>query len=80
MRLYYGTADVTVDTLNTNIAAAGMHALGADNVEVWPLAGLNHTTAQWPAYISARKWFDTFPVPVAEPDGDDADDGGGGPR
>jgi hypothetical protein len=80
MRLYYGAADVTVDTLNTNIAAAGMHALGADNVEVWPLAGLNHTTAQWPAYISARKWFDTFPVPVAEPDGDDADDGGGGPR
>jgi hypothetical protein len=77
MRLYYGTADVSVDTLNTHIAAAGFRERGAVNVEVVPLAGLNHAGAQWPSYISARKWFDTVPAPAAGRDGDDADDDDG---
>lgn len=65
MRLYFGTLDVTVDTLNTHIAAEFMRGLSAP-VEVVPLSGLNHAAAQWPAYISARKWFDSFPVPPSE--------------
>jgi pimeloyl-ACP methyl ester carboxylesterase len=72
MRLYYGKLDVTVDTLNTTIAAAYMQELGAP-VEVVPLAGLNHTAAQWPSYISARRWFDTFPVPTDDGDGENRD-------
>jgi hypothetical protein len=77
MRLYYGTNDVTVSPRNTIIADSVMRELGATTVEVMPLPGLSHSQAQWPAYISARRWFDSFPVPAeAAVDGDDADDAG----
>ena len=76
MRLYYGTNDITVNPRNTAIADSVMRGLGATAIEVVPIAGLNHNQAQWPAYISARRWFDSFPVPVeAAEDGDAADDG-----
>lgn len=77
MRLYYGTADVSVGIRNTIIADSVMRELGSTSVEVKAWTGLNHTQAQWPSWIDARRWFDTFPIPVddaADDDEDDADD------
>ena len=51
-----------------------MRELGATDVDTVNLGPLNHGTAQWPAYIGARKWFDSFPVPaVADTDEEDQD-------
>jgi pimeloyl-ACP methyl ester carboxylesterase len=76
MRLYYGAADVTVQPRNTILADSIMRDLGAADVQVVAWPGLNHVQAQWPSYISARRWFDTFPVTSDDEDenvDDDAD-------
>ena len=71
MRMYYGEADVTVAPLNTAIALERMSALGAPDVQAVKLIGVNgealaHGATQWPAYIAARRWFNTFPAPARE--------------
>ena len=81
MRLYFGTADVTVQPRNTAIADSVMREMGAADVQVVSWPGLNHTAAQWPSYISARRWFDTFPVRADDEDENDvADDADGDHR
>jgi hypothetical protein len=75
LRMYYGSADVVVNPMNTLLALERMRARGAMDVDAIELVGLKgealtHGTAQWPAYIAARRWFDTFPAPPL-----DADDG-----
>ena len=69
MRMYYGEADVTVLPMNTTIALERMSALGAPDVQAVRLVGvrgepLAHGPAQWPAYIAARRWFNTFAAPA----------------
>ena len=74
LRLYYGGADIDVPpAIALSTAYHMVYDLGAANVEAVKVIGLpprnaelNHITAQWPSYISARLWFDTFPVPSPE--------------
>jgi pimeloyl-ACP methyl ester carboxylesterase len=75
LRMYFGSADVVVNPMNALLAVERMRARGALDVDAIQLVGLNgealtHGTAQWPAYIAARRWFDTFPARTH-----DADDG-----
>jgi hypothetical protein len=75
LRMYYGSADVVVGPRNTLITLERMRELGAPDIDAIELVGLSgepltHATAQWPAYIAARRWFDTFPVPVDNVDED----------
>jgi hypothetical protein len=65
IRMYFATADLQVTPENARVAIARMRELGAQNVETVNLGALSHTGAQWPAFIDARKWFDSFPVPAA---------------
>jgi hypothetical protein len=79
LRMYYGRVDVTVLHENALIAERRMRELGAADVQAVELVGLKgealaHGTAQWPAYIAARRWFDTFAAPSAHGDGPDAGD------
>jgi hypothetical protein len=74
IRIYFATADLQVSPQNARVAIARMRELGAQNVDTVNLGPLTHGTAQWPAFIDARKWFDSFPVPAAA-DGD-ADEAG----
>ncbi len=78
LRMYYTPADLVVNPMNTLLALERMRARGAQNVDAIPLVGLKgealtHGLAQWPAYIGARRWFDTFPVPTDVVD-DDSDE------
>lgn len=78
VRMYYTPADAVVSPTNTLLALARMQELGARDVQAIKLFGLHgealtHGLAQWHAYIAARRWFDTFPVPVSD-DGPDKDD------
>jgi pimeloyl-ACP methyl ester carboxylesterase len=63
IRMYFATQDLQVDPQNARTAIKRMLELGAADVDTVNLGPLNHGTAQWPAFIAARKWFDTFPVP-----------------
>jgi hypothetical protein len=42
--------------------AAHMTVRGAADVQAVDLGPLTHGTAQWPAFIAARIWFDSFPA------------------
>lgn len=73
LRMYYTPADAIVNPMNVFIALQRMQELGALNVEGISIAGpkgepLTHVAAQWPVYIAARRWFDTFPVPIIADD------------
>jgi hypothetical protein len=78
LRMYYTSTDAVVNPANTLLAFDRMRARGAPDVDAIELhdpsgKALTHGTAQWPSYIAARRWFDTFPVPVLDPD-DGADE------
>jgi hypothetical protein len=76
MRLYYGTMDIDVPWQNALTAEARMQELGAPDVLAVNVGPLSHGPAQLPAFIAARKWFDSFAAPATRPDDDDADDDG----
>ena len=79
LRMYYTASDAVVNPANTLLALERMLARGALDVDaIELLRDINgkpptHGTAQWPAYIAARRWFDTFPVPTFTVD-DDSDE------
>jgi hypothetical protein len=73
MRLYYGSNDLDIPPQNATIAEARMRELGAPDVQAVNLGPLDHGTAQVPAVIAARQWFDTFPAPAASSDEKDDD-------
>ena len=79
MRMYFGTADQQVNPQNARTAIARMRNLGAENVDTVNLGRLTHASAQWPAFIDARKWFDSFPI-LAPGDDDEAEAGLAGTR
>jgi pimeloyl-ACP methyl ester carboxylesterase len=66
IRIYFATQDLQVTPQNARVAIARMRELGAQNVDTVNLGPLSHAAAQWPAFIGARKWFDSFPAPVTE--------------
>ena len=73
LRMYYTPADLVVSPMNTLVALDRMRARGAQGVEAIPVVGLNgealtHGQAQTYVYIAARRWFDTFPVPITDDD------------
>jgi pimeloyl-ACP methyl ester carboxylesterase len=68
IRIYFATLDLQVNPQNARVAIARMRELGAQNVDTVNLGPLNHGTAQWPAFIDARKWFDSFPIPAPSDD------------
>jgi dienelactone hydrolase len=75
VRMYYTPADALVHPLNTLLALQRMRELGARDVDVIPVFGPNgesvtHGAAQWLVYNAARRWFDSFPVPITD-DNDD---------
>lgn len=75
VRMYYTPADAVVNPTNAFIALQRMRELGAPDVELFPVFGLHgesltHVAAQWPVYIAARRWFDTFPAPTTVDDDD----------
>jgi pimeloyl-ACP methyl ester carboxylesterase len=72
IRIYFATQDLQVTPQNARVAIARMRDLGAQNVDTVNLGPLSHGAAQWPAFINARKWFDSFPAPTLE--GESADD------
>ena len=67
IRMYFGTLDLEVSPNNARIAISRMRELGAQNVDTVNLGPLSHAGAQWPAFIEARKWFNTFPAPAPSP-------------
>jgi hypothetical protein len=64
IRMYFGTQDLQVTPQNARVAIARMRELGAQSVDTVNLGPLSHGGAQWPAFINARKWFDSFPAPA----------------
>jgi hypothetical protein len=62
IRIYFATLDLQVSPENARVAIARMRELGAQNVDTVNLGALNHGTAQWPAFINAKRWFDSFAV------------------
>jgi dienelactone hydrolase len=62
MRLYYATADLLVPHQNALAAEARMRERGATDVSAVSVGHLSHGAAQWPSFIAARQWFDTFPA------------------
>ena len=69
MRLYFSERDQQVPPFNAPFTASHMTARGAADVQAVDLGPLTHGTAQWPAFIAARIWFDSFPPPaVSEED------------
>jgi fermentation-respiration switch protein FrsA (DUF1100 family) len=67
MRLYFGERDQQVPPFNAPFTALHMTARGAGDVQAVDVGPVTHGGAQWPAFIAARAWFDTFhPPPVLE--------------
>jgi pimeloyl-ACP methyl ester carboxylesterase len=60
IRMYFATQDLQVSPQNSRTAIKRMRELGAQDVDTVNLGALSHGAAQWPAFIAARKWFDTF--------------------
>ena len=67
MRLYFGERDQQVPPFVAPFTAQWMTARGAADVQAVDLGPLGHGPAQWPAFIAARIWFDSFPD-VATPE------------
>ena len=60
LRLYYGTLDQQVPYAVAESTVVRMRLRGAADVAAVNLGALSHGGAQWPAYKSARAWFDSF--------------------
>lgn len=58
--LWHGGADTTVPPFNGQNALTQFTALGAANVELDILDGLDHVGAALPAILAAMHWFETF--------------------
>jgi pimeloyl-ACP methyl ester carboxylesterase len=64
IRIYFATQDLQVDPQNARTTIKRMRELGAQDVDTVNLGPLNHVPAQWPAFIAAKTWFNTFPAPT----------------
>jgi len=61
LRLYHGTADITIPYFNSEDAYNAMTARGANNVELLPLAGLDHDAAIQPYVLGSVQFFKDNP-------------------
>ena len=61
LRLYHGTADITIPYFNSEDAYNAMSARGAANVELVPLTGLDHDAAIQPYVSGSVEFFKAHP-------------------
>jgi alpha-beta hydrolase superfamily lysophospholipase len=61
LRLYHGTADITIPYFNSEDAYNAMVARGAVNVELVPLSGLDHDAAIQPYVLGSVEFFKAHP-------------------
>jgi alpha-beta hydrolase superfamily lysophospholipase len=61
LRLYHGTADITIPFFNSEDAYNAMTARGATNVELLPLPGLEHTAGIKPYILGSVQFFKDHP-------------------
>jgi pimeloyl-ACP methyl ester carboxylesterase len=61
LRLYHGTADITIPYFNSEDAYNAMTARGAANVELVPLTGLDHDASIQPYVSGSVEFFKAHP-------------------